>query len=30
MAIKAKDGATEDILASTSKLALKTLSQFIN
>ena len=30
MTIKAKDGASEDSLSSTSKLALKTLSQFIN
>ena len=30
MTIKAKDGATKDTLSSTSKLALKTLSQFIN
>lgn len=30
MTIKAKDGATEDELSSTSKLALKTLSQYIN
>ena len=29
MTIKAKDGATEDELSSTSKLALKTLSQYI-
>ena len=30
MTIKAKDGASDDSLSSTSKLALKTLSQFIN
>ena len=30
MTIKAKDGATRDTLSSTSKLALKTLSHFIN
>ncbi len=30
MTIKAKDGASQDTLSSTSKLALKTLSQFIN
>jgi len=30
MTIKAKDGATHETLSATSKLALKTLSQFIN
>lgn len=30
MTIKARDGASEDELSSTSQLALKTLSQFIN
>ena len=30
MTIKAKDGATQETLSGTSKLALKTLSQFIN
>lgn len=30
MTIKAKDGATEEELSSTSKLALKTLRQFVN
>jgi AcrR family transcriptional regulator len=30
MTIKAKDGASDDSLSSTSRLALKTLSQFIN